>query len=153
MDDRVEPVDRKREVPIERFFRRLGQLRPTEWVVVFIIAPAFGIVATCLPAQLAGTTRIHDDSMWPLLENSVESLQFAPTIVLLFLGGVGVERLARRVATPASATVMGAFVGLALVEGTVRRGTHNLIPFELALYAFLSGCFLAGVAVSRFFRS
>ena len=140
------------DAPIRVWGRRIARLSLVHWIVLLVLSPAFGIAAVCLPAQVLGSTQIQDDSMWPLLANSVESLRFGPTLLMLILGGFAVERLVPRIGLAASFTVMGAFVGTALVEGTVRPGTHNLIPFEMALYAFLSLVFCAGAVLARLSR-
>lgn len=125
----------------------------SDWLLVLVLSPAYGVAVVTVPAVMAGLGHEYDSWMWGPLWNSIRSVRLLPTAVLLCLGGFLLERWRAGRGLAATATAMGVFVVGALVGAAVQPGTHNLLPFELVVYAVLSGIFLVGAVLARTLRN
>ena len=135
----VDPSD-----PIVRFRRWLATLSPRDWLVVTVLSPALGLASVIGPAWLSASIKPPTRD---LLSYSIERLAFGPAILCLFVAGAIAAFLSRRLGAVAASTAMLCYFVWPWFDLASGAGGHNLLPFEYALYCFLTAFAVTGSAV------
>ncbi|MEK6701336.1 MAG: hypothetical protein AABZ53_03670 [Planctomycetota bacterium] len=107
-----------------------------------------GLLCVIAPTLVAGT-KLMDAPLFPLIRTSVEGLSWVAIVLLCLLGLASgmLTRLSPFAIAPASVAVLPV---AAITEMVVDTSTHNLIPFELVMYLFMTIPALCGAMLGRF---
>jgi hypothetical protein len=117
----------------------------------FVLAPGLGLLSLILPVLASSQPRVKAP-LFPLVATGVEQMSVA-TLVLLFLSGVFLGgAFSGRASWVASFLVLAAMPAVILAEGIADPSSHNLFPFELAMYGALSFITLLGAGVGILVR-
>ena len=129
----------------------MTQAGSRRWMVPFFLAPFLGLLSLILPVLCSSQARVQAP-LFPLVATGVEHMTLA-TFVLLFLSGVLLGGAFKGKASwVASFLVFAAMPLIIVAEGIVDRTSHNLLPFELAMYGVLSLITLLGAGIGVLMR-
>jgi len=111
-----------------------------------VVAPLLGVAAMILPVIVRPPARWYDSPLFPVLRTAVERV--GPwQVALLFLTGVALGATSSRRPLVLGLAAVLLLPAAAIAEMFADQTSHNLWPFEFAIYA-LYGCVVAaGVAV------
>lgn len=114
-------------------------------VVTLVVVAGLGLLSFVLPTVLAGGTLLPAP-LFPLLRSSVEHLTWIPLAGLVVIGAAAGVFTRLPPALIALASVI-AFPVAMLAELVADPTSHNLFPFEMAMYlAFAQPPFVAAMA-------
>jgi hypothetical protein len=116
--------------------------------VAIIAAIALGLVSVIAPVFVLSRTR-YDAPLFPLVRSGVEGMSFLTLVFLLFSGvllGIACPRHPLLVGV----CTMAVFPLLAFAEMSASPTSHNLWPFEFAIYGFVSLIAVLGAYIGRF---
>ena len=135
--------------PIARFGRWLDTLSLMDFFVVGVLSPVLGLASVIGPPWLSARAK---PPARDLLSYSLE--YFDPrSIICLFVAGVVVAMISRRLGVWAASTAMaGYFLGVWFDFVSGAPG-HNLLPFELAVYCGLTAFAVAGAGMVALVRA
>jgi hypothetical protein len=116
------------------------------------VAPVLGIVSLILPVLIYRLPWEQTSPLFPVLATGVEHMS-ALILVLLFASGAILGGAFKHAASwAASMVVMAAMPPFILADVIVDPTSHNLFPFELAMYGALSVLALLGAGVGALVR-
>jgi hypothetical protein len=110
----------------------------------FLLAPVLGLLALVAPVLLWAPARHHDAPLFPLIRDAVEGLGLFQC-VLLFAAGILLGLISASRAWLLGAAAISVLPLAALAEMIKDPTSHNLLPFELASYAFCGVLVACGV--------
>lgn len=142
-------VPLNQNAPILRFGRWLESLSLLDVLVIGVVSPVLGLASVIGPALL---TAPQKPASYDLLWYSIENIAFGRTIICLFFAGVIVALLSRRLGAWAASTAMAGYVLMTIGDLVSGKPGHNLLPFELAIYALLTGFTMAAATVVALVR-
>lgn len=113
-------------------------MRSGRRILALVLAASLGFAAVVLPPILAGVPQDYASPLFPVVYNSVEHMMTVPTFLGLLLAGLVAGYLAPRMWLLAGVATMAVLPVLSILEMIADFSSHNLIPFELLIYAMLS---------------
>ena len=124
----------------------------SRWIL--LAAPIAGFVALLLASYVAGVPKPHDAPLFPLIRDIVEGFSWVHIVALVLVG------LLLGLASRSRPWLLGllAIAWLpvaAIAELVVDHTSHNMFPFEFAMYGFYGllagiGAMLGGFCRSRY---
>ena len=120
-------------------FAGAGWIRTVAWGVAIAVG---GVVCVVVPVLVSGKPMMPAP-LFPLLRTGVEGLSWHAPLLLVLLG-VGAGWLTRWWPLSVGLCSVAVFPVAAVAEIFKDSTSHNLIPFELIMYLFLSLPAMAG---------
>jgi hypothetical protein len=105
------------------------------------------LVVTAIPF-----TKYVPSPVFPIVFSAVASFRLARTALVAFVLGAGMGGIAPRHWVLLGLSVVGGFPLMIAVELLVEPRSHNMFPFELAVFGVLAGISTLGAAAGKALR-
>lgn len=118
---------------------------------IFVLAAILGLVSVTVPPLLNTGTKYYNSPLFPWVVTGIENLSLS-TIGFLFLSGMLLGLLCPEHPWLLGLGTMALFPILSLIEMVVDSSSHNLLPFELFLYMFMTVPGIIGAYIGSFLK-
>ena len=126
---------------------RITTLSYVKHATAITAAAMLGVIAVVVPTPQASIK--YSESLVPLIRNAIEQGSFGRDLVQLFVAGLLVGTYRGLPAALLGLSTMAFFPLLAFIEILIYPNSHNLIPFELAIYLVKAFPAIGGAYCSR----
>ena len=127
--------------------RLFNMLAAVSLVVTTIAAAAMGLTSVVLPV-LIFRPRWHSSGLWPVVTTGVEEMSWL-TLLLLLLSGLVIGCWSNMRPVVLGLLTMAGLPAVAVLDMIANPKSHNLFPFEFAIYAALSLIAAAGAYAAQ----
>jgi hypothetical protein len=112
------------------------------------LAPALGLLAMVLPVWIWPPARHHEAPLFPLIRDAVEGVG-VPQLLLLFIVGIVLGLVTTSRAWILGGLAIAVLPIVTVLELVKESCSHNLFPFEFAMYAVHGVVVVCGVLAIR----